>query len=156
MRVETYTDRYFLDVVKLVENFHKEAVSEYDGVFDPNAVIETIKEADKSTLFLMIVDEVAQGIIYGKCFKSFLNDGQVFQEIIWYVNKPYRSRGVKLLREAEKMLKDIGVSTMIMAVLENSKTEKLKRFYERIGYKPMETHYVRNLTSPQSTSPDPD
>ena len=145
MRVETYSDRYFLDVVKLVENFHKEAVGEYDDLFDQNALIETIKSADHSNAFLMIVDETCQGILYGVCFKSPTSGKQIFQEIIWYVNEPFRRYGVKLLREVEKLLKLNGVSIMIMAVLENSKTEKLKIFYERLGYKPMEVHYVRNL-----------
>ena len=145
MRVETYSDRYFQDVVKLVENFHKEAFGEYDDLFDSDSLTETIKSADHSNVFLMIVDESCQGILHGACFKSPTSGKQIFQEIIWYVNEPFRRYGVRLLRETEKLLKLSGVSIMIMAVLENSKTEKLKRFYKRLGFKLMETHYVRSL-----------
>lgn len=147
MRVETYSDRYFLDVVKLVENFHKEAVGEYDDVFDPNVLIETIRVQSEhpENAFLLIVDGVCQGILFGARFKSPINGKWIFQEVIWYVNEPFRRYGVRLLREAEKLLKSSGISVMIMAVLENSKTEKLKAFYQRLGFKPMETHFVRPL-----------
>lgn len=145
MRVETYSDRYLLDVIKLVENFQKEAVNEYDDVFDANALIETIKHQNPENAFLLIVENVCQGILFGVVMKSMTSSRLMFQEIIWYVNAPFRKYGLKLLREAEKLLKSIGVSLIIMAVLENSKTEKIKRFYERVGYKPMETHFVRTL-----------
>lgn len=146
MTFERYSDRYFLDVVQLVQNFHSEAVGEYDNLFDPEALIETIKaNKDSSTAFLLIEDEKCQGILFGVSFKAPINDNLVFQEVIWYVNEPFRKHGVKLLKESQKMLKSQGISIMIMAVLENSKTEKLKRFYEALGYKKMETHYVRAI-----------
>ena len=145
MRVEQYSDTHFLDVVKLVENFHKEAVGEYDAELNVDTLIDTIKSGDPSNAFLLIVDEHCEGILYGVRFKSMTSGKDIFQEIIWYVNKPFRRYGVKLLRETEKLLKSNGVSIMIMAVLENSKTVKIKSFYERLGFKPMETHYVRSL-----------
>ena len=144
MRIEPYSDLYYLDVMKLVENFHKEAVGEYLGLFDPDAVIETIKRFNQNA-FLMIVDDACQGIFAGMECPSLVTKNRVFQEIIWYVNKPYRRHGIALLKNAEKSLKEAGVSIMIMAVLENSKAEKIKSFYQRLGYRPMEAHYVRNL-----------
>lgn len=145
MTIEPYSEKYFLQVVSLIENFHAEAVGEYDDMFDKNSVIETIKNSDPSNAFLLVVDGVCQGLLFGVVFNSMLNGRKIFQEIIWYVNAPFRRYGVKLLKEAEKILKSSGIGIIIMAVLENSKTVKLKRFYERLGYKPMEVHYVRSL-----------
>ena len=145
MRIEHYSERYLNDVVRIVDNFHKEAVGEYDDIFEPETLIETIKISDASCSFLMIEDEKCEGILFGASFKSLINGKHIFQEIIWYVNEPFRRHGIKLLREAEKMLKSQGISIIIMAVLENSKTEKLKSFYHRLGYKPMETHFVRSI-----------
>lgn len=147
-RVETYSDQYFADVVQLVENFHKEAVGEYDELFDPHALIETIKsmkEPNGHNAFLLIVNNSCQGILAGAEYKSLLNNKRIFQEIIWYVNAPFRRYGVYLLNEVQKTLKLNGIGIMIMAVLENSKTEKIKSLYDRLGFKPMEVHYVRTL-----------
>jgi hypothetical protein len=131
--------------MKLVENFHKEAVGEYDDVFSPDALIAAIKRADPKDAFLLLVEDVCHGILFGARYNSPTSGREIFQEIIWYVNEPFRRYGVRLLKEAEKMLQLSGTSIMIMAVLENSKTEKLKSFYERLGFRKMETHYVRSL-----------
>jgi|SRR3990167_3248409 len=145
MDVETYSERYFSDVVKLIENFHEEALKEYDEAIDYHAIVRTIQSADHGNSFLLIVDGSCQGILSGTCLVSPASGKQIFQEVIWYVNKAFRRYGVWLLREVEKILKSKGVSIIIMAVLENSKAEKLKSFYQRLGYKPMESHFVRTL-----------
>ena len=148
MRIENYSDRYYLDVMKLVENFHKEAITEYLGLFDPKILIQTItglKDSNSKNAFLLIVDDVCQGIMAGIEFKAMASDQKIFQEIIWYVNQPFRRYGVKLFKKAQELLKLNGIDIMIMAVLENSKSEKIKSFYERLGFKAMETHYMRTL-----------
>lgn len=148
MTVETYSDKYFLDVVKLVENFHQEAVGEYDNLLDINVLIQAIKNQalnNSKDAFLLIVDGRCQGILFGTRYNSTLNNRVIFQEIIWYVNEPFRRYGVRLLKEVEKSLKSQGVSSMIMVYLHNSKSEKLKDFYVRLGYRPMETHLIRSL-----------
>jgi len=145
MTVEPYSDKYFGDILKIVENFHKEAVCEYGESFDVEVLAETIRNADTQNAFLMIVDGSCQGLIYGSRWQSPMSGKVIFQETIWYVNESFRRYGISLLREVEKLLKSQGVNIMIMAVLENSKTEKIKTFYERLGFKPMETHYMRSL-----------
>jgi len=147
MIVENYTDKYLDDVVNIIKNFYNEAVCEYDNMISVDAIVETITNNKQSAenAFLLIVDGHCQGMIFGSRFKSLIGNNQIFQEIIWYVNENYRGYGISLLRHVEKLLKSQGISIMIMAVLENSKTEKIKSFYERLGFKPMETHYVRNL-----------
>ena len=147
LTIEPYSDRHLFGVIGLVDNFHKEAVGEYDG-FDPEALIDTIKNQKDSSpgnCFLLVDGDRCQGILFGVRFKSLISQRLMFQELIWYVNKPYRHSGISLLREAEKCLKAEGVHSIIMAVLENSKTDKLKDFYGRLGYKPMEVHFIKNL-----------
>lgn len=145
MRVETYSDKYFLDVVHLIEEFHKEAVGEYDREFNVDAVIETIKAGNPENCFLLLNEKGCLGLLYGMRVRSPMNGKDMFQEIMWYVDKRFRGMGLKLLYEVENILKSQGISIIIMAVLENSKTEKLKEFYEKVGYKKMETHYFREL-----------
>lgn len=145
MRIENYQDKYFLDVVNLIQNFYDEAIKEYDPDFNVDNIIELIKTGDRSGAFLLILDDTCQGILYGTRLTSPTSGKAMFQESMWYVNKPYRKYGLRLLSEVEKVLKSQGVKIMIMAVLENSKTEKIKALYNRLGFKPMETQYVRTL-----------
>lgn len=144
MNIEPYSDNYFLDVVRLIEGFHQEAVKEYDMGINIDSIIETVKD-QRENAFVLVVDGKCEGVIAGRVFKSMLNDGAIFQETIWYVSPSFRRYGVKLLREAEKILKSRGVSIMIMVALENSKADKLRKFYNKLGYKRMEEHFMRAL-----------
>jgi len=144
--VEPYSEKYLPDLVRLTENFHKEAVGAYDNIFDANTLTRTIQANRESDgAFLLVVNGKCEGLLFGVVTKSLINDNLIFNEIIWYVNEPFRRYGVTLLREVKNILKSRGVSIMIMAVLENSKTEKIKRFYESLGGKIMETHYSWSL-----------
>jgi GNAT superfamily N-acetyltransferase len=142
MTVEPYSDRYFLDVARLVDGFHKEAVGEFIGGFSVDSLIETIKTADHSNAFLMILDGSCQGMIYGTRFKHGASETMIYQEAMWYVEPAYRKHGVALLKEVKKILKSQGVSFMIMALLENSYADRLAKFYQRLGMKPMERHFM--------------
>lgn len=146
--IQNYSEQYLDDVVELVKKFYDEAVGEYDHMLDLDTLIATIKtqaETNANNAFLLLVDNKCQGILYGQQFQSMSTGKLVFQELIWYMNIAFRRYGIKLLKHAEKVLHDNGVSSIIMAVLENSKTEKLKQFYSRMGYRPMETHFIRQL-----------
>ena len=142
--VETYSDEFHNDVVEIVSNFYDEAIKYYDVGLTKEVLFETIK-ALKGSAFLLIVDGKCQGLLAGMEAPSMLNDKRKYQEVIWYVNKPFRRYGIGLLNKVQELLKAQGFSTMIMAVLEASKTRKLKRFYERMGYKKFETHYIKEI-----------
>ena len=146
-RIETYQEKYKDDVIQIVRNFHGEAVGEYDNIFDVEALAQTIEDNAQNhhNCFLLILDGRAEGMLFGATFKSLINGKDIFQEIVWYVNEPYRRYGVKLLKDVQNILQSRGVNIMIMAVLENSKTSKLKSFYEKMGFKLMESHFVRSL-----------
>lgn len=145
VEIVTYSDKYQDDVSKIIHNFYEEALNEYESFTNPEAIIDTIQSAQHENAFLLIVDGVCQGILYGVVTRSVLNGGDMFQEVIWYINKEYRNKGVNLLKETEKILKERGIISIIMVALENSMSQRLKTFYERLGFKAMETHYIRSL-----------
>lgn len=145
MRIEHYSEAWLPDVKILVEAFHEEAVGEYNGLVDKERVLNTITTCEPENAFLMVIDGKCQGLLYGVSFLSMTGEARIFQEVMWYVNKPFRRYGIKLLKEVENILKSRGVNTIIMAVLENSKSEKLKRFYAGMGFRKMEEHWIREI-----------
>jgi GNAT superfamily N-acetyltransferase len=63
-------------------------------------------------------------------------------EIFWYVRKGYRGRyGIDLIEEYEQWAKQKGCKRIRMIHLVDLMPDKLKRFYERRGYKEIETVY---------------
>lgn len=148
MIVETYSDKYYNDVVEIVGNFYEEAIRFYDMGLDKEKLAQSIvgfKESNAGNMFLLVVDGKCQGILAGIEPPSLLNNKRIFQEVIWYVNERYRKYGVMLLARVQKLLRNQGFDTMIMAALEDSKPEKIKALYERMGYRKLETHFIKNL-----------
>jgi GNAT superfamily N-acetyltransferase len=144
MIITNYEHKYQADVLELVTEFYNEAMKDYDTGIDIDTLKHTI-DIYKDNSFLLIREDKCIGLIAGLTGHSPINNDKVYQEIIWYVSKPYRRYGVHLLYEVERLLTARGYSSIIMACLHNSMTDKLFRLYERLGYKPVETHFRREL-----------
>lgn len=148
MIIEKYSGKHDDQITALVEAFHREALSEYDKDFDRAAflgTIENLKKTQADNAYLLIIDGKCEGIIAGIEIKSLFNNNRMYQELIWYVSEPYRRYGVLMFKKVQADLLSRGFSAIVMAVMENSKTDKIKHFYERIGFKNFETHYIKNL-----------
>ena len=146
--VENYSDEYRDAVLGIVQRFHAEALSEYQPEFDAEAVLGMITKLapdNSSNAFLLIVDGQCVGLLAGVESPAMFAKGRIFQELIWYVDERFRRYGVQLFKKVKNMLHDNGFAFMIMAVLENSKCEKIQRFYKALGFKPMESHWVRAI-----------
>lgn len=93
----------------------------------------------------LFIDGVARGFL-GMIVMDDINDGnKTCQEAFWYVHPDHRGSGLRLLLAAEKMAKELSCKKMTMVHLLNPAGEKLSRIFTRMGYRPIETHYVREL-----------
>jgi len=144
MLIVSYDEKYRNDIVAIVGNFYAEALKEYSAPIDPTVLLQVI-EQHKDNTFLLIIDGQCEGVLAGITTTNPLNGDKVYQEICWYVNAPHRIKGVMFLKKVEQMLKEQGFTQFIMCLLHNSKSEKIARLYERMEFKPFETHYLKNL-----------
>lgn len=146
MRVLNYQPSYFDDVVRLTEGFYKEHLTHYYTAYDKQRIFETLKsfegENSKNLFLLITSDGKCVGLLAGNEIHSKLNGQKFFQEIIWYVEKPYGQFGFFLVKQARKMLKSSGFSNIIMSVIENGKSSKIERIYRGMGFSKIETHYL--------------
>ena len=145
MRVEKYSDLYFLDVVRLVEKFHKEYLTEFFGESNLDILTETIMTHADNTYLLLNDESKCVGVLAGIVVDSKLSFDRFFQEIIWYVEKPFGSFGFFMIDELQKMLKSLGFTGIIMSILESPKSDKVKKIYVKKGFKPMEEHFLRKF-----------
>ncbi len=65
-------------------------------------------------------------------------------ELGWWIEPEYRSgrAGIRLQAMAEEWLVAQGASVLVFTGLANS-PESVGRFYQKKGYRPLETHYVK-------------
>lgn len=76
------------------------------------------------------------------------NDGElVSQEMFWFVDPQYRKgEGLKLLNRYEEIAKQIGVKRIGLAHMLSDNNTTLSKLYIRKGYRPMETHYFKEIS----------
>ena len=144
MQIVGYDPKYDTEILELVKEFHDESLKEYETKLDMETITKQIN-IYKDTGYLLIQENRCVGLMAGMPVNSPVNNEKVYQEIMWYVKKADRKSGVFMLREIERILKASGYAYIIMALVHNSKAEKLHKFYTRMGYKPIETHFMRRL-----------
>jgi len=146
MRIERGSKERYNDALDLVRSFHREALSDYAVKIDEKNLLEFFDKCVNQS-FLLIDEKTnkCEGLIAGQEVKNPVSGEKFFQESIWYVNEPFRSYGVGLFHKAQELLREEGYKAIIMVCLANSKTEKLIKLYERMGFVPMEYHFIRRL-----------
>jgi GNAT superfamily N-acetyltransferase len=142
--IEQHDPKYNDDIRRLVTEFYEEALKEYNTSYSPETIDQCIEQY-ASGMLLLVNNGKCEGILAGAEVQNPVTGEKVFQEVIWYVNKKFRHFGVTLLKKAEAILKERGYKGIIMACMHNSKTEKLFTFYRRMGFVPLETHFLRRL-----------
>lgn len=94
------------------------------------------------------------GLFIDSCFVGGLglivsrdinNDEVVANEAFWFVHKAHRGQGVKLLLTAQKAAKELSCKRLTMVHLHNHAGDQLSSIYSRLGFSPIETHYIKSL-----------
>ena len=123
-------------------------MTDYINQIDDDVLFTTVDRFTSDTphnMLLLIHEDKCVGVLAGIEVKSSLNNDIMFQEIMWYVEKPFGKYGFYFVREAEKILKGRGFSSIIMSVFESPNIDRIKNIYNRMGFKHMESHYIRSI-----------
>ena len=84
-----------------------------------------------------------------------MNNGDITAvENFWYMLPQCRGQGLKLLKEYEKWARRRGAKRLAMIHLLNLQPEKLGALYQRLGFEPIETNYIKVLADGQIASLD--
>jgi len=128
----------------LLEEFCKESLNEYTGFFDTEHFSKLFLSYKDNTLLAEVDDKVV-GMLSGLVVCSAINPEKLYQEVVWYVSKPYRKYGIKLIKALEDKCHKEGIRAIVMGAMQNSKAEALEKFYLKSGYKLFEKQYMKEL-----------
>ena len=131
------------NAIELMQEFQDESLGEYGLEIKVEQAKELLKKYVDTSL-VAIRDNKIVGVIAGT-ITDYPLGGKIFQEIVWYVSKKHRVCGLLLFRELEEYCKKIGVSHIVMVHMANLKSQKLGKFYQRIGFKPLEIQYIKTV-----------
>ena len=133
------------EIVELIREFFDEEISKRGIAFDRFKVIQDFRNfVDNPAIMAFCIDN--NGKIDG--FIALIIARRPFfgelsaNELIWYVRKPSRREGLKLLKHIEKICDEIGCKNILMIGLKDTKAEKV---YHHLGYKTLETVFLKQL-----------
>lgn len=145
VEVTAYKEEYDQDIMVLCQLFVKESLEEYGMNVTYEKFKQMLEICKKISFFLVNEEGRPVGMIAGMIVECITNGKPCLQEVVWYVNEQYRSNGHKLLKEMESCAKHLGCSSVVMGLMCNSQQDRLDRVYRRLGYKPFEVQYIKEL-----------
>ena len=87
---------------------------------------------------------IAGAIVYPMYFSP---THKVVQELWWWLEPQARGSGAgkELFTAIDQWAKEVGATALLMAALEDNRTEKMHNVYARAGFKPMERTFIREV-----------
>lgn len=126
--------------------FYKEAG--IPGSFIPEVWHRTwVKLLNSGSGFILGIqkDGVWVAAIGGVVFPD-INDGDmILTECFWFAFPEARGHALRLVKDFEEQGRFMGAKRAIMVHLHSINAEVLSKVYQRMGYQPLEMHYIKDL-----------
>ena len=104
-------------------------------------VMTNLIDCEAGTILTLENETTLVGMMGILCTPHFLSAEMCASEIFWWVTPGHRGDGVRLLRAAESWAKECGATKLQMV----APNERVGRFYDRMGFKRIETSYQKAL-----------
>jgi len=144
VKIRPMEERDFAIGVELISQFNTESLGEYGNYLELDRLMEIFRKI-WHTSFVVEVNEKVVGLFVGHIVQDFCSKRPVYEEVVWYVSLGFRKYGLKLFHHVQDWCKAQGIERMTVCCMHNSKTEKLFRLYDRLGFKSMETRFIKEL-----------
>jgi GNAT superfamily N-acetyltransferase len=134
------------DWVHLVESFLAEGIDDYNFGFDRASCERAYFTWTNSQIgFFLERDGKKIGCIAGQVLPHAFNHTLLFfNEAMFYILPEHRGIGaIMLINAVKRECKKRGIQKMVMG--HTASTPKVGLFYQRLGFKPLESHYVKDV-----------
>lgn len=131
---------------RLGQEFYLEA--DLPGRFVPDLWAQNWRDwlADGLGLFhVLTADDQPAGAIGALMIPDPCDGMKVAQELFWFIGHGARGHGLPLLTALETSARAAGVRRLSMAHLSHLRAAALSHLYQRLGYAPVEVHYLKHL-----------
>ncbi len=127
-------------IIELSKEFYE---TKAQGIkFNTNKVNEIISNC-LETVLVLEVDKRIVGISCGVLVKSLMSEEVIYQDIYFYIQKPYINYTKSMLNKIEQMCKEKGVERISMATMGDN--PRLDKLYELLGYSILEKHFYKEI-----------
>lgn len=137
-------------ICRVIRAFFDESVGAYHFSIDLASIQKSMAVVLKEHIAIVaLLDDEIIGCIGGTLAPlDFNHNLKMATELVWYVKAEHRDGtvGARLIQAFEATATAKGATHIAMSYMENLQPERLRLFYEKRGYKPMQTQYIRSAT----------
>lgn len=134
----------YTQIIELIADFAEEALAEYGTYLEEKKLMSSFQSM-YSTSFVAVKGDEVIGVLGGRVVTDFCSDLPAYEEVIWYMKTEYRKYGIRLFHHVIEWCIVHGLGRITMCCMHNSKTEKLFKLYKQMGFRPMETRFIKEL-----------
>ena len=140
---------YVHDFIELVQRFIELGVDEYDFGFKRNDAESTYFLWVRSQIAFLLMDgKKVIGVFAGISAPHFFDYSTFFfHESMWFVLPEYQGQGggAMLYRAVHNECIKLGIKKIVMGHTYGFKPGSFEKLYKRMGFRKLETHYVKDL-----------
>lgn len=133
-------------LIESAKSFFKEG--DLPGGLDPEVFCKnwaTIIESGKGAVFVFFEDGKLVGSFGGVLAPHLCSNKLMAVECFWYVLPEYRGHGIGLYYNFFRWAKEKGAKLFSLIHMNNLHPESMKKLYQRLGYRAIETNYLMEL-----------
>ena len=133
----------------MTARFHAASPIASVAPFDRDGMAATLTgmfDNPRAGVWIAFWNDKPVGLAGALCYPLYFNPAyEVVQELFWWLDPETRGCGAgeKLFQNVQNWAKDVGASAVFMIALNDSRVDKMDRFYKRAGFQPMERTYMK-------------
>jgi hypothetical protein len=140
-----YAEQYREDLINICYEFAEEH-SKVSGFKPDIAKIEKFIDICKNDGILLINEQGrCVGVIGGFATETIFSKDIIWNQCIIYVQKEYRKHTKEFYKYFEYYIKQRGFNQITMGAISNKYYKLTDRWLKGLGFKPIETHYIKEL-----------
>lgn len=131
-------------ILHLIGEFAATVAEQQNVRFDIEKVAELVDKCiEYETVLLLEVEGKIVGGMCGLIMTSLMSNELIYQDLFFYIQKPYLGHTKSMLNELERRCKLVKINKISMATMGNR--PRLDRLYERFGYSILEKHFCKEI-----------
>jgi hypothetical protein len=133
------------------ENYSDKALAAYNTIIDREKVKAAVLSLVKSNTVYVAIQGMEEkeeiiGVMIGTLTQTLFSNDLIYSSMFFFMDERFRKYAEGFIKQLEIELRKNKVSKLIIGNPELNNADKMERFYKIMGYKKLETHYMRDLT----------
>ena len=135
------------------DSYSAEVVASYGSIIDKEKARKIADTLVKNkTVFVAIIEGSIGGAMLGTITQSGFDSEIIYNSMFFFLKPEYRKFSKQFIDYVSEILKNTTVTRFVIGNPEFNHGAEMDRFYSMIGFRKLETHYIREVKKDASTS----